>query len=131
MKRFLIALFIIIVLVGVGFGIMTLTRYNQVKNLIGSYELVSGNSEFQKMSLGLHEFTFGEEKDLKCNLWNCTGYKKGIDYKLNNNNITYKLDKASSMSFKYDMYEENGSTYLRLMETSNGEVEIMIWKKVN
>ena len=129
-KNALLVIFIIILIIAICGASIVLTRYNKYKSIMGTYELVSGESN-SPLVLDLYKWSKGNKDDLKCDLWNCSGYTEGTIYYIKDNVIQFRYDKHGSYDEPYKLYYENDETYLVFTDTSSdGVINITKWKKV-
>ena len=128
-KRALLVVFIIILLIVIIAAALLLTRYSKVKHLMGTYELVEGNQD-TPLVLGLYNWSMGKKEDLKCDLYNCKGYKDGSMYYDNGKVIQFRFDNGY-IEHPYKITTEGEDTYITFTLTSaDGIVTINKWKKV-
>ena len=129
-KRALLVVFIIILLIVIIAAALLLTRYSKVKHLMGTYELVEGNQD-TPLVLGLYKWSMGKKEDLKCDLYNCKGYKDGSMYYVNDKVIQFRFDKYGYIEKPYKITTEGEDTYITFTVTSaDGVISISKWKKV-
>lgn len=135
-KQIVLLIIIVLVLNLVTYGLLLGYKYLNHKKLIGEYELVDQNlddTEY-KLKVSIYKWAKGEEKNLKCDLWNCIGYDFGT-YSIKNNMITVYLNantifnnnSVGIMYYKYKIKVEDNNVYLILSE-GNQEYK---YKKIN
>mgnify|MGYP003299543847 CR=1 FL=1 len=135
-KQIVLLIIIVLVLNLVTYGLLLGYKYLNHKKLIGEYELVDQNlddTEY-KLKVSIYKWAKGEEKNLKCDLWNCIGYDFGT-YSIKNNMITVYLNantifnnnSVGIMYYKYKIKVEGNNVYLILSE-GNQEYK---YKKIN
>ena len=98
-KQIVLLIIIVLVLNIVTYGLLLGYKYLNHKKLIGEYELVDQNlddTEY-KLKVSIYKWAKGEEKNLKCDLWNCIGYDFGT-YSIKNNMITVYRNNGLAMT---------------------------------
>ena len=129
-KRVLLIVFIVILLIAICFGGVLLSRYTRYKSVMGTYELVDGNAD-SPLVLGLYKWSRGKKEDLKCDTNNCSGYKAGSVYYVNDKVIQFRFDKNGYYEEPYKITTEGEDTYITFTNTSSdGVINITKWKKV-
>lgn len=94
-------------------------RYIKYRNLIGEYELIEQNNTeglLTPLKFNLYSWNQGNKEDLKCDLWNCSGYEHGIIYYTKGDNIIFKYDRTNSIKYKYKIEKRNNEIYLILKD---------------
>ena len=127
-KRIYIIIISIVVLILISFSCYYGYRYIKYKDLIGNYELVEGYGE-EEMEITLNTWTQGREEDLKCDLWNCSGYSHGT-YKTVKNKIKFKISDIGYITYEYEIVEENNEVFLLLKNSNTIEEHITKYKKI-
>ena len=129
-KRVLLIVFIVILLIGICFGGVLLSRYTRYKSIMGTYELVDGQED-SPLVLGLYKWSRGKKEDLKCDLYNCSGYEEGSVYYVNDKVIQFRFDKYGYIEKPYKISTEGEDTFITFTVTSaDGVISISKWKKV-
>lgn len=103
-------------------------RYIKYKDLIGHYELVEGYGE-KEMEITLNTWAQGRKEDLKCDLWNCSGYSHGT-YETINNKIKFKIGDIGYITYEYEMVKEGNEIILILKDSNAIREHITKYKKI-
>ena len=128
-KKTLITVLIIfgILIIFIPFTFLGL-RFIKNKPVMGYYELEQG---FGKTTLRIDLYTWeeGKEEDLKCDLWNCSGYKKGT-YNIKGNKIIVRTDSIGYISYYYRILTLDNNEYLILMDKNDYKDIVAKYKKI-
>ena len=88
--------------------------------------MIEGTYPLSPLKLNLYNWSEGNKKDLKCDLWNCSGYDEGNIYYIKGDIIIFKLS-VGTISYKYKLEKRNNETYLILSSNNKRETK---YKKV-
>lgn len=102
-------------------------KYIKYNSIIGHYELIEGLGE-KELNINLTTWSEGKKESLKCDLWNCSGYKHGT-YKIKDSKIEFHFDSTGYISYDYEIINDNNQTYLILKDTNTYETTIKKYKK--
>ena len=130
LKRIKKPLTITLIIVGVILVILfCFLGIKYIKNhaIIGHYELIEGTDE-KELTINLLTWSKGKKEDLKCDLWNCSGYEHGT-YKIKGNRIEFHFDSIRYIIYDYEITKDNNQTYLVLKESNAYETTIKKYKK--
>ncbi len=124
-KKIIIAISIILLLILITIGSIFLIRYTSYKDYIGTYKLVEGEY-LDNLTLNLYDWNLGKKEDLKCSIWECTGYEEGNKYVIKDNKIYFYFNSYGVIIYNYEFNEVDGSKYL-ILKDNNFELK---YKKV-
>lgn len=133
-KKIIFIILIVLSISLIGYVLLLGYKYINHIEIIGEYELVD-NTQNNKLKISLYKWEEGDKKNLKCDLWNCTGYNHGT-YKISNKKIRFYLNantifnnnSVGTMDYEYKIKKEGKNTYLIM---SSGNSKYIKYKRID